>query len=252
MASGAKLTEELRDPLPEKLEGVPDTLRSWWSRVKPEELRNATTTFGRIEVIEQVAQLLKPGEKVLDLGCGPGLLAQTASRRDIKGIDMAPAMIVAAQAWMDDVMPDNILEYFPSDSPDTVVLCNVLESYSAEVRSLLLRHVQQFLSPGGRVIIVIPVSSAAGPKDKGITVDTALDLLFPTAAAVQPDELEDELVMAGFNVNSPELVQIKKSEAGQRLMYAIMVGKKPGSMSALLRDTSTLRSHGDSARKTNA
>ncbi|CAE8631233.1 unnamed protein product, partial [Polarella glacialis] len=81
--------------LPDKLHGVSDQLRSWWLRSDPAELDRATIASGRSKVLAHVSKLLGAG-LVLDLGCGPGLLAKQAGRRDVVGVDMSPAMLCAA------------------------------------------------------------------------------------------------------------------------------------------------------------
>merc|ERR1712154_321776 len=114
------------DEVPE-LNGVPTALQSWWLRTDPADLERETLRSGRCDILSRVARQLKRDERVLDLGCGPGLLAQEAGRRDIMGVDMSPSMLESARRWMDFVIPDNMLEHFPGEPLDTVVLCNVLE-----------------------------------------------------------------------------------------------------------------------------
>lgn len=213
--------------------GVPDALRAWWSRVDPAQLDNVSASTGRIEVLQRVAKMLSPGDRVLDLGCGPGLLAREAKRPDILGVDMSPAMVAAASQWMDTAVAENILEYWPTESPHVVVLCNVLESYSLEVRRMLYSHVREFLAPGGRIIVVV----AAGKTGLGSASESVLDLVFPTAAPVQADSIEEELALAGFDVALPELLRPKPAKQAEavpgeatkteRRSYAVLVGKRP-------------------------
>eukprot|EP00931_Biecheleriopsis_adriatica_P002624 TRINITY_DN103610_c0_g1_i1.p1 TRINITY_DN103610_c0_g1~~TRINITY_DN103610_c0_g1_i1.p1 ORF type:complete len:250 (+),score=51.31 TRINITY_DN103610_c0_g1_i1:88-750(+) len=208
------------------MHGVPDSLRSWWSRIAPAELDRVTEDSGRSAVLEHVARLLRPSKRVLDLGCGSGLLARQADRPDILGVDMSPSMVAEASKHMDTALVENILEYFPSDCPDAVVLCNVLEPYSAEVRQLLFTHVLEFLAPGGQVIVVIGVGSSG----LGSEAESALDLVFPTATPIKPDVVEEDLALAGFEVAMPELVSIKppakETSKSERRSFAVIVGRK--------------------------
>lgn len=209
---------------PATLHGVPDALQSWWHRVDPEEFDRVSRASGRREVLRHVAFLLRSSEKVVELGCGTGLLAQEAKRRDLLGVDMCPAMIQRASEYMDQAVLDNILEFYPPQSPDAVVLCNVVEPYSSEVRRLLFSHVWEFLSPGGQVIVAVTV----GKTGLGTEFESLLDLVFPTATPLQADEIEEELLAAGFEVALPELIRVQRQdvEQPQRRSFAILIGKK--------------------------
>merc|ERR1712060_898502 len=151
-------------------------------------------------------------------------------------------MVEAARQWMDLVVPENLLEHHPLDPVDVVVLANVVEPYPPEVRRLLFEHCAEFISPGGRAIVVL----AAG-GGLGTSADTGLDLVFPSPSvslgignAPLPDEVEDDLAMAGFDIDSTELVETKTAKAldltspmlgeeptVQRRVYALLVARKP-------------------------
>lgn len=137
---------------------------------------------------------------------------------------MCPAMIQRASEYMDQAVLDNILEFYPPQSPDAVVLCNVVEPYSSEVRRLLFSHVWEFLSPGGQVIVAVTV----GKTGLGTEFESLLDLVFPTATPLQADEIEEELLAAGFEVALPELIRVQRQdvEQPQRRSFAILIGKK--------------------------
>lgn len=222
---------------------MPDSLRAWWARTDPSKLDKETLRSGRVDVFAAVKRLLRAEDRVLDLGCGPGLLARETGRRDIVGVDMSPAMVDAARQWMDEVVPENIFEHHPLDPVDAVVLTNVLEPYPAEVRQVLFRHCADFLSPGGRVIVVLATGGGLGASP---AVCSGLDLLFPSssaglgagvAAAPAPDDVEDDLVFAGLDVDSAELLETKtvdhtaalpgEEPRVERRAYALVVARKP-------------------------
>lgn len=232
-AASAAQDEDDGSALPSQLDGVPHALRAWWLRTAPAELERATLRSGRCDMLAHVARLLRRGERVLDLGCGPGLLAREAGRRDFLGVDMSPAMVRAARRWMDEVLPDNILDYYPSERIDTAVLASVLEPYPGEVRRLLLAHVFDFLPPGGRVVVAVAV------RHGGLGSDTecGLDLVFPSACeAPGPDDIEEELMLAGFDVASAELVKTQtlnhtsvlpgEEPKAERRTYAVVIGRR--------------------------
>jgi len=231
-----ELEEETGTLLPDSLHGVPDGLRSWWQAADPAALERATIRSGRCDVLAHITKLLRGSSIVLDLGCGAGLLAREAGRRDIVGVDMSPAMVRTAQQWMDVVLLDNILEHYPTEGPDAVVLCNVLEPYSTDMRRLLFKHVFQFLKPNGRVIVV---TATGGLGNIGSETETGLDLVFPTVTdtVVQPNDIEEDLMLEGLERLSAELLETRTvNHAGampgevprtERRNYAVIVGRKP-------------------------
>mmetsp|Transcript_46848 Transcript_46848/g.109396 ORF Transcript_46848/g.109396 Transcript_46848/m.109396 type:complete len:218 (-) Transcript_46848:2-655(-) len=206
--------------------GVPKTLHSWWSRVDPDELDRASHESGRLEVLRHLGTLLRSSPSVLELGCGSGLLAQEANRRDIVGVDMCPAMAQKASTRMDTVVTENMLEFYPADNPDAVVLANVLEPYSAEVRRLLLAQIHDYLLPGGQIVLAVTV----GETGLGTSSESILDLVFPSAPPMQADEIEEDLLLSGFDVAVPELLCIRREREDpsrvQRRSVAILVGRK--------------------------
>merc|ERR1711908_254088 len=102
----------------------------------------------------------------------------------------------------DLVLLDSFLEYYPSQTFDAAVLCNVLEPYTEDMRQLVFQHSFEFINPGGQVIVVV----ACGTKSEScVTSEGGLgissDLIFPSSkTAVRPDEIEDGLILAGFDI----------------------------------------------------
>merc|ERR1719383_310116 len=217
--------------LPRQLHGVPDSLRAWWDRVDPKELEKSTVRSGRTELLGHLCRRLEKCSRVLDLGCGCGLLAKEAGRRDIVGVDMSPRMVDSSGRWMDLVLPESFLDVFPPERFDAVVLCNVLEPYPAEIRQVLLNHTLEFLIPGGQVLIAVTLGGVG-------SCDPGLDLVFPSvSSSVNPTDLEWELQLAGFDLASCEVVEAKTVNALsalpgeapklERRQYAVVIGTKP-------------------------
>lgn len=236
-----RVSAEVGGSLPDQLHGVPDSLRTWWNGVDPKDLETATFRTGRNEVLTRIGQRVRSSTRaagrIVDLGCGCGLLAKETGRRDIVGVDIAPAMIKAAQEVMDLVLPESFLEYYPSERFDIAVLCNVLEPYPEEIRALVFRHTFEFLNPGGQAIVVIHVRTSSGSRPA--TADCSGDLVFPTITGppVRPDEIEEGLLYAGFNIAQCELVETKtlnhssvmpgEEPKPERRISAIITGRKP-------------------------
>lgn len=109
---------------------------------------------------------LRPGERVLDVGCGTGVVARRAaeivgSGGSVAGVDVAPDMIAVARShapvgptpieWREG---DATALPFHDESFD-VVLCQMTLMF-VEDRLTALREMHRVLAPGGRVILTTP------------------------------------------------------------------------------------------------
>ena len=109
---------------------------------------------------------LQPGARVLDVGCGTGLIARRAAETvgdagSVAGMDISPDMIaVAASAPVADGAPiewhrgDATALPFPDGSFD-VVLCQMTLMF-VEDRLTALREMHRVLVSGGRALINTP------------------------------------------------------------------------------------------------
>ncbi len=134
-------------------------------------------SFGQISAIRKhsiaVAEL-KPGERVLDVGCGPGSLTIPASRKVGKdgkaaGIDASPEMIEVARrkAAKQGVEIDfrvAPIEALPFDDGefDAVLSSLMLHHLPDDVKAQGLGEVRRVLKPGGR-LIAIDIAGGHGP-----------------------------------------------------------------------------------------
>jgi SAM-dependent methyltransferase len=104
------------------------------------------------------AKVMKPGERVLDLGCGPGLYAGRLSSKGLKvtGIDISPRSIEYAGRQC----RDNGLEIdyrcmsfldidFDGEFDAAMQIYGELNTFSDEKRDELLAKVYRALKPGG-------------------------------------------------------------------------------------------------------
>lgn len=107
---------------------------------------------------------LQPGQRVLEVGPGPGRLLIPAARRvlpggDVVGLDIQPGMIKrlmarAARAGLSNlttVVGDATQANFPPESFDVIYLCTVLGEIPD--RGAALQQCRQALKPGGRLSI---------------------------------------------------------------------------------------------------
>jgi ubiquinone/menaquinone biosynthesis C-methylase UbiE len=109
---------------------------------------------------------LKPGESVLDVGCGTGTLAIAAKRRvgptgKVFGIDASPEMLERAgtkarKAGVDIVFKNESIDElsFPNAQFDVVLSTLMLHHLPRKLREQGTRETFRVLKPGGRMLVV--------------------------------------------------------------------------------------------------
>ena len=113
---------------------------------------------------------LRPGERVLDVGCGTGIVARLAADRvgpdgSVAGVDLSPGMLeVARETGQTAPTPirwyETSVEAMPlPDAAFDVVFCQVALQFVAD-KPAALRQMKRVLAPGGRVYVSTP---APGP-----------------------------------------------------------------------------------------
>ena len=109
---------------------------------------------------------LQPGERVLDVACGTGVIARLAaeavgSTGSVTGIDLAPDMINVARATpapagppIDWQIGDAAALPLPDDTYDTV-LCQMGLMFMSD-RPAAVAEMRRTLAPGGRAVVSTP------------------------------------------------------------------------------------------------
>jgi arsenite methyltransferase len=159
---------------------------------------------------------LRPGEVVVDLGCGGGLDVFLAARkvgptRKAIGIDMTPAMIERAQKNAVKGGYDNVVFYLSTidrlplpDASVDVVISNCVINLAADKRAVF-REIVRVLKPGGR--LAVSDIALKKPLPHEIAADVAA-YIGCIAGALMISDYESDLRAAGF-----EHVQIVDSKA---------------------------------------
>jgi ubiquinone/menaquinone biosynthesis C-methylase UbiE len=130
-----------------------------------EEIYSHPDMIGRRRRVRD-ALALRPGERVLDIGCGPGfqtgeIATVVGPNGWVAGVDISDAGLATARhrsagqtytAWIDFMEGDAIALPFPDASFDAAVATQVYE-YVADVPAALA-ELHRVLRPGGRAVVV--------------------------------------------------------------------------------------------------
>ncbi len=109
------------------------------------------------------AAALQPGERVLDVACGTGLIARLAAERvgssgTVTGLDLAPEMIEVARAVSPSTIAWEVGDAeslpFPDHAYD-VVLCQMGLMFMQDRRAAVA-EMRRVAAPGGRVVVNTP------------------------------------------------------------------------------------------------
>lgn len=163
------------------------------------------------EDLMEVARL-QPGERVLDVGCGTGVVTRLAAERvgvagNVAGLDVTPGMLAVARS---QTPPDISVDWYEATAesiplPDEafdVVLCQMALQFIPN-KVAALREMRRVLDRGGRALVTLP-----GPKPPlfAIMTDALARHLSPEVASFgdlvfsmhDVDEISEFMRSAGF------------------------------------------------------
>jgi SAM-dependent methyltransferase len=153
----------------------------------------ATMLVGRGSLSRLVAGLagVGPGDRVLDVGCGPGGAAREAARRGatVTGVDPAPVMLrlgrslSASRSGRNIVFLQGTAEALPVADRAVTVAWAISSAHHWPDVPAGLRELHRVLAPGGRLIIA---ERAARPGARGLAAHGFTDAqAAETVAAAQ-------------------------------------------------------------------
>lgn len=162
---------------------------------------------------ESLVQLaaLRPGERVLDVACGTGIIARLAAERvgpsgRVAGLDLNPGMLAMARSLSDS--PATPIRWYESSAesiplPDEsfdVVFCQLGLQFVTD-REAAVKEMRRVLSPGGRLLF-----NAPRPSPFFDVLDAALERHVGLPAAM--------FVRAVFSMNDSGAIEHMVRQAG--------------------------------------
>lgn len=120
--------------------------------------------YGHARRLEWIRSYLKPGDTVVELGCGTGSMitiplalagvAITGLDTDTASVEFGRGLLRNAGLAPETLRADGVgsLDF----SPDVIVLSEVLEHVPAPEAAVLLSGLRQVLRPGGLLLVTVP------------------------------------------------------------------------------------------------
>jgi ubiquinone/menaquinone biosynthesis C-methylase UbiE len=154
---------------------------------------------------------LTPGERVLDVACGTGVVARLAAGRvgpdgTVAGLDINPGMLAVARAIAGDAGTairwyETAAESMPlPDQSFDVVFCQLGLMFMTD-KPAAVQHMRRVLAPGGRVFVTTPV-----PNPFFAVLDRAV--------ARHVSEEAAQFVRAVFSLHDPSVLTRLLEDAG--------------------------------------
>jgi cyclopropane fatty-acyl-phospholipid synthase-like methyltransferase len=164
----------------------------------------------RREWEDELVSRLKPGARLLELGCGSGTpeTKRLARRFRLRGVDVSPGQVERARAAIPEaefVRADFTELELPPASFDAVASFYVFNHVPRELLAPLLGRIHGWLVPDGWLLTAFGVSDNAGWTGEWLGA--------PTFFASFPPDVNSRLVQdAGFAIERDEVVTFEEPE----------------------------------------
>jgi ubiquinone/menaquinone biosynthesis C-methylase UbiE len=184
--------------------------RRYYDRISP-FYQSLTSSEGGI-ILQGVERLaVQPGERLLEIGCGPGtglklITETTPGIKTIAGFDLSRKMLRQSQRKQISPTPHYIQgdgAHLPlaSDAFDALFSAFTLELFSTGDIHRVLGECHRVLKPNGRVGIVSLVGS---PRTFSVRLYELAHRLFPVAVDCRPIPVAELLEQNGFYIQTAE------------------------------------------------
>lgn len=153
---------------PSEREDEPDYARHYLSFNDLSDANYKATGDWYEKLLAPVLGDLPKASRILDIGCGAGLLINALQRMgftNASGVDASQSMAALAQARGLPVrhVPDDYVETLPADAHDTydaIFLLDVLEHVPVCRQLAFVRGIRRLLCQNGRLIVSVPNASS--------------------------------------------------------------------------------------------
>ncbi len=146
---------------------------------------------------------LRPGERVLELGCGTGAMTERilAAGAEVVPVDLSEPMLRRARRRLPQVefLRRDLLSLDDQAAFDAALFALVLHEMSDDVRRRALQVAHRALRPGGRLLVL---DFAAPGGALGAALSAWLLLTEPPCARRAASHLPEEIESAGFRIQA--------------------------------------------------
>ena len=188
------------------MSGFLDEVRAFYDALAPKHHERMATDLAKLpaerDVLAQFADLVGPGGRVLDAGCGPGRVTAHLAELGLaaEGLDLSPVMLDLARAAYPE-LSFRLGSLTALDAPDGS-LDGILSWYSLihippEHRLGVMSELHRVLVPGGFVLLAFQVGDDVRHVVDPDGSDIALDF-----HRLDPDTVIAQLAEVGFELSS--------------------------------------------------